>query len=128
MKDVYYDVFPSVSLPIARRQASENGTGVDLRGYDAALIEFVSGEYTAGTHVFSVRDSDDNSAFTAVASGGFNGALPTIAASGNGWNSQKIAYIGGRRYVRADITVSALGLATYGATGLRMKKRHNPTT
>lgn len=127
MKDVYYEIFPSVSLPIARRQASENGTGVDLKGYDAALIEFVSGEYTGGTHVFDLKDSTDNSTFAAVTSGQFNGALPTIAASGNGWNSQKVAYMNGKRYVRVDVTVSALGLATYGATVLRMKKRHNPT-
>lgn len=95
-------VAPSLSLAPKARTTSENGTGVDLRDYDAASVEFSCGVLTDGTHTPSVEESDDDSSYTAVATADL---LGTLAALSSG-SVQQVGYRGVKRYIRAVMTIS----------------------
>lgn len=96
------DVVQSL-VPTGARTASANGTGVDLQGYDGALVVITADTITDGTHTPAVQESDDNSTFTAAASTDLVGtALVAITAA----SVQKIAYVGAKRYIRVAVTVA----------------------
>lgn len=96
------DVVASV-VPTGNRNASVNGTGVDLQGYDGALVVINADTITDGTHTPKIQDSDDNSSFADAAAGDQVGtALVAITAS----SVQKIAYVGAKRYIRVVVTVA----------------------
>lgn len=102
------DVLASV-VPTGNRTASVNGTGIDLQGYDGALVIINADTITDGTHTPKVQESDDNSIYTDVASTDLIGtALVAITAA----SVQKIAYVGTKRYIRVVIT--AAGTTTGG--------------
>lgn len=90
------------SLPV-------NGTGVDLTGFDSALVVInvgTLGGSATPTMTFEVQESDDNSTFTAVADGDLNGTEPVIAAA-NDEQIHLIGYKGIKRYIRVAITAKA---------------------
>ena len=96
------DVLASL-VPTGARTASANGTGIDLQGYDGALVIVNADTITDGTHTPKVQESDDNSTFTDVASTDLVGtALVAIAAA----SVQRIAYVGAKRYIRVVVTVA----------------------
>src|SRR5262249_9439355 len=108
MRDLKSNVDVAQSLAPAARNASANGTGVDLAGYEAAMVEFSFGAVTDGTHTPKLQDSDDNSTFADVAASGLQGAF--VAGTAN--SVQRVGYVGGKRFVRAVITIAG---ATTGA-------------
>lgn len=108
MRDIKNNVDVAQSLVPAARTASANGSGVDLLGYDSAMVVFNCGVRTDGTHTPSVEESDDNSSFSAVAANDLQGSLVAMTSS----SVQRIGYIGNKRYVRAVITAAG---ATTGA-------------
>lgn len=93
----------------AKTNGTSNGTGVDAAGYDSVTVTFEVGTRTDGTHVAKIQDSADNSSFADVAAADQVG---TFAADVTSNVSQTVAYIGGKRYVRAVLTTSG---ATTGA-------------
>ncbi|MEJ0062402.1 MAG: hypothetical protein WDO70_04175 [Alphaproteobacteria bacterium] len=114
-------------VPAARTNGTLNGATVDLRGYDSAMIVVSFGAYTDGAHTPSVQYSDDGTNFTNAAAADLNGSF-TAVSSGAGANTmQRAGFIGGRRYVRAVMTVSG---ATSGALSealvLRGKAHRSP--
>mgnify|MGYP000966908131 CR=1 FL=1 len=102
------DVAQSV-VPSGNRNASVNGTGVDLQVYDGAVVIVTGDTVTDGTHTPKVQESDDNSSYTDVAAADLVGtALVAITAA----SVQKVSYVGAKRYIRAVVTVAG---ATTGA-------------
>lgn len=120
MRDLKSNLDPRTSLAPAARTASANGSGVDLQGFDAALISFVVGTITDGTHTPSVEESTDNSVFTPVAATDLIGSLAALASSTN----QSVGYRGGKRYVRAVSTVAG---ATTGGVYAAIVVRGRPS-
>lgn len=108
MRDLKSYLSISKSLSPAARTASANGTGVDLRGFNSAIVVFEAGTITDGTHTPSIEESDDNSTFTAVSADETHGTLAALAAN----TPQRVGYIGSKRYIRGVITVAG---ATTGA-------------
>ena len=99
-------------VPTGNRTASTNGTGIDLQGYDGALVIISADTITDGTHTPKVQESDDNSAFTDVVAADLIGTvLVAITAA----SMQKIAYLGAKRYIR--LVVTAAGTTTGGKYG-----------
>ncbi|MGB4101351.1 MAG: hypothetical protein WBK91_05545 [Alphaproteobacteria bacterium] len=99
-------------VPAARTNGTFNGAVVDLRGYDSATVVVSFGAYTDGTHTPSFQYSDDGVSFSAPVANEISGAF-TAVSSGAGANTvQRVGAVGGRRYVRAVLTVSG---ATSGA-------------
>jgi hypothetical protein len=104
MRDLEARVDALASLvPTGNRTATANGTGIDLQGYDGALVVINADTITDGTHTPKVQESDDNSSFSDVASTDLVGtALVAITAA----SVQRIAYVGIKRYIRVVVTVT----------------------
>lgn len=86
-----------------------NGTGVDLSGYDGAVVVLHVGTIGGSggpSQTFEVQESADNSTFTAVADADLDGTEPVVAAA-NDDQVHEIGYRGTKRYLRVAITAKA---------------------
>lgn len=123
-RDLVSNVDAARSLSPAARNASANGVGVDLQGYDSAMAVVQFGTWTDGTHTPSLEHSDDNSAFTnCVTDGVQQGAFTPVSGAGGSNTTQRVGYSGGKRYVRVVQTVSG---ATTGAVTSALILRGSP--
>lgn len=96
-------------VPTGNRTATVNGTGIDLQGYDGALVIINADTITDGTHTPKVEESADNSAWNdAVATDLVGTVLVAITAA----SVQRICYVGAKRYIR--VTITAAGTTTGG--------------
>jgi hypothetical protein len=82
--------------------ATATGATVDLRGFEGAVVAFIVGTVTDGTHTPSVEESPDDSTWNTVAAADLTGTLANLASDTN----QRVGYRGAERYVRAKFTVS----------------------
>lgn len=105
-----------------------NGTGVDVRDYDAVVVSFESNDAVAdGIYVLGVEESDDNSTFTDVASADLIGTVANFTASSEGIRWQ--GYIGIKRYIRASIvSTSTSSGGIMGACVIRGLPHSAPTS
>ena len=110
------------SLAPATRNSNTNGTGVDLRGYESAMVVFSVGAVTDGTHTPTLEESDDDAAYTTVAAANLQGTFANLAANG----VQRVGYIGAKRYVRAQCNSSGVTGALYGADIVRGRPHAAP--
>lgn len=115
-----------ISLAPAARNATANGTGVDLQASGGgAVVELIPGAWTDGTHAFKLQDSADNSTFTDVAASEVDGSFTSITAATT--TVQRVAYLGSKRYIRVVATVTgATTGAIYGAIVSRSPGRVLP--
>lgn len=119
MEDLKNNADVAHSLAPAARIASANGAGVDLQGFESAMVVFYTGVVTDGTHTPSIEESDDNSTFTAVPAARQQGTLAVLAAN----VPQRVGYIGLKRYIRAVITAAG---TTAGAVTSAFVVRADP--
>ena len=120
MKDMSNTIATAVSVKNAVKTSAENGTGVDLQGYESApLIVDVGAEgdtLSSSVHFeISLEHSDDNSTFTDVAqadivdgtisSGGIFLKLDGTAGGNPDTTGEifRVGYVGGKRYIRGVI-------------------------
>ncbi len=116
MRDLKNNIDEVTSIAPAAHAASVNGTGVDLKGFDGAVVSFVVGAITDGTHTPTVEESDDNITYTAVAAADLEGTLVDLTANTN----QRVGYKGSKRYIRPVSTVAgATTGGVYAATVIR---------
>lgn len=121
--DMYNNLSAVTTLSPAARTASENGATVDLQGYEGALIQAIVGTITDGTHSLTVQESDDGSTWSNVASSDLQGSFSDLASDTN----QKVGYLGTKRYIRVNATVSgATSGGVYGVIVVRGKPRKAP--
>ena len=117
MKDMSNSVATAVSIKNAVKTSAENGTGVDLQGYESATV-FVDvgaeGDTLSSSVHFeiSLEHSDDNSSFSDVAQadivdGTISGSGIWLKLDGTaGGNPDtagdifRVGYRGGKRYIR----------------------------
>jgi hypothetical protein len=96
--------------------ADANGTGVDLQGFESAMVVVntgVEGDTLSASVKFDfiLEDSDDDSTYTAVTSStsvtegsvDSSGIFLTLDANGETPQISQIGYIGGKRYIRCKI-------------------------
>ncbi len=113
LRDLVHNVLATQSLsPAVRTNGTANGTGVDLRGFDAAMILVNFGNWTDGTHTPSLQHSSDGSSYAACSASDLDGAFAAVNGAGGANTTQAVGYIGSQRYVRVVMTVSG---ATSGA-------------
>ncbi|MFK5949266.1 MAG: hypothetical protein QM500_10920 [Methylococcales bacterium] len=116
MKDLQSKIRLAVALAIAVRTASANGSGIDLQGFNSAVVVLTPGTITDGTHTPKVQESDDDSTYTDVAATDLVGTLADLTSD----TVQKVGYKGNKRYIRVVLTVA--GTTTggiYGALAVR---------
>ncbi|HEY9369263.1 hypothetical protein [Streptomyces sp.] len=115
--DMVNSIAVSQSLVPAARTATGNGTSVDRTGYEAVTVVIVSGVITDGTlYTFEVKESDDNSTFTAVADADLIGTEPALAATDDNV-VREVGYKGRKRYVRVDLVGATGSPSTGGVFG-----------
>ena len=96
--------------------ADANGTGVDLKGFESAMVVVNSGaegDTLSGSVKFDfiLEESDDDSTYSAVTSStsvtegsvDSSGIFLTLDANGETPQISQIGYIGGKRYIRCKI-------------------------
>lgn len=96
--------------------ADANGTGVDLQGFNSAMVVVntgAEGDTLSGSVKFDfiLEHSDDDSTYTAVTSStdvtegsvDSSGIFLTLDANGETPQISQIGYIGGKRYIRCKI-------------------------
>lgn len=103
MRDLKSNVDVVQSLAPASRTGAVNGSGVDLSGYQSAMVVFDLGAIggTSPSFTFAVQESDDNVNYANVQSSDLDGT-PPVATSGN--FVARVGYRGNKRYLRAAIT------------------------
>ena len=102
----YHDLSPAQSLKPATRTASADGTGVDLQGYESALVLIDVGSWTDGSHTFELQESDDDSSYSAVGSTDLLGTEPVVDGAADDDQVYKLGYLGDARYIRVITTVT----------------------
>jgi hypothetical protein len=105
MRDIKNNLDGVSSIDPASITATTNGSGVDLRDFDGAMIVFQAGAVDTGNgdeiYTPSVEESNDNSSFAIVAASDLEGALANMTAN----SVQRAGYKGAKRYVRAVLTL-----------------------
>jgi hypothetical protein len=105
MRDIKNNLDGVRSIDPASYTASINGSGVDLQGFDGAMIVFQAGNTNTGigneTYIPSVEESDDNSNFLPVATSALDGTLSNLTSN----SIQRVGYKGAKRYIRAVLTL-----------------------
>lgn len=128
-KDLYNNIGVKESLAPASRTAAVNGTGVDLKGYESAVVVIERGAAggTSPSFTFEVQESDDDSTYAAVAAADLQGTEPVVTAAGA---PVKIGYLGSKRYIRAAITAATGTSPTLlcAASVVLGNARDNPVT
>ena len=120
-----------------------NGTGIDLQGYESAMMVVptgVEGDTLSSTVKidFILEESSDNSTFTAVTSNtsvtdgavDSSGIFSTLDANAETPQISTIGYVGGSRYVRvkADFTGTHSNGTPIAAQVILGIPRHNSDT
>src|SRR5260221_495127 len=109
MRDLAHSLAEAISIaPISLAAvATTNGTGVDLSGFEAAVMAVTSGLQGGTTPVLTLtlQESADNSVWNTVpdnqviAASGLNSTGFVVAASAN----VELGYIGAKRFIRAVV-------------------------
>lgn len=107
LRDLLRNTLVSVSLAPAARISTATGDAVDLRGFDAAVVNVSFGAYTDGTHTPSLQHSVDGISYTNVAAGDLDGVFESVSGAAGANTIQSVGYIGSQRYVRVVMTVSS---------------------
>lgn len=121
----YINDFPSevasssYSITPSAKTASATGSGVDVTAGDA-IVAFMKGSYTDGTHSFTISGSDDGgSSWTAVSTGEkLSGTVPTISGTGDTGSTDYVMVENRGNYDQLRVSTSVSNATTgavYGA-------------
>jgi len=138
MKGLYHNLKPvSTILPIVGNNDTEGtGIGVDLQGYEGALIVAhfgVSGDtLAAGLNVLPVLQESDSlsTGYTAVAAADMHGAFTIIDDAAEDDVVQVVGYVGSKRFIRLfnDFTGTHTVGIPMSAVVIVGRARHAPVT
>src|SRR5689334_13578280 len=124
-RDIRLELDPKVSVAPQSIGGAVNGTGIDLAGAEAALVELINGAATAAATV-KIQESTDNSTFTDVADTdliGLTGNASGVAQTAS--TIVKVSYVGTKRYLRVITTAGTAAL--FSAVVVRGHLRHVST-
>ncbi len=118
-KDLYNNLAlaKSVAPQFINSNTTITGTGVDLRGFEGALVVLSAGAITGtgsqNVYTPEVQESDSSdTGFTAVADANLIGTEAAAVHNGGTDNTiKKIGYIGTKRYIRVVLTTTAFTTA-----------------
>lgn len=104
-RDIDKDVSVANTLLPNVRTATASGTGVDLAGFRKAMFIAHVGTVTDGTFAFDPEESDDNSTWSNIAAGDLSGTFTNATSSADD-TVQEVGYLGSKRYIRCNVTVT----------------------
>ncbi len=95
--------------PTAAKTTTASGTAIDLQDYHGTgilVLDSAAGTGTSPTLDLSFEESDDNTTFTAVAAGAFDGGANFTQVTGTASQQELTFDVGARkRYLRAKWTI-----------------------
>jgi hypothetical protein len=130
-------VAPSLSPIVVNNDTEGTGLGVDLRGYNTALVVFhvgASGDTLSGSIFLELRvqESADNVTFTDVAAADLENTIAGVLAQARKIDStgldeivHAVGYLGSKRYIRAFVDTT--GTHTNGTPCSAVVVRGLPT-
>jgi len=121
-RDLVSNIAAEVSLLPLLRDTTASGDGVDLQGFESAVVQFQIGTITDGNFALSVEESDDDSTYTTVTAADLIGTLVDGTSSADD-TVQQVGYRGDARYIRAVYTVTG-SPTTGGTVGATVIKGH----
>lgn len=119
-RDINKDVVVSTTLLPNIVTSTTSGTTVDLAGFTKAMFVAHIGTVTDGTYAFDPEESDDDSTWTNVAAGDLSGTFANATSSADD-RIQEVGYMGSKRYVRCNVTVTG-SPSTGGPIGISVIK------
>ena len=120
MRNIDKDVAVSSTLLPNVRTTTATGVTVDLAGFDKATFIAHLGTITDGTFAFDPEESDDDSTWTNIAAGDLSGSFTSGTSSADD-TVQEVGYLGSKRYIRCNLTVTG-SPSTGGAVGVTVLK------
>lgn len=96
------------------------GATVDLAGFNKAMFVAHVGTIADGTYAFDPEESDDDSTWTNIAAGNLSGAFVSATSAADD-TIQEVGYLGTKRYIRCNVTVSG-SPSTGGPIGITVVK------
>jgi len=119
-RDINKDVAVSSTLLPNVRTTTATGVTVDLAGFTKAMFIAHLGTITDGTFAFDPEESDDDSTWTNIAAGDLSGSFTSGTSSADD-TVQEVGYLGSKRYIRCNLTVTG-SPATGGPIGVTVLK------
>jgi len=116
--------------PAAYTSTQTPANGVDLAGWNSAVVEVNVGVVTAAGFSFEVQHSEDDGAedaYAAIADADLDGTEPTLGGAGAGGQIYRLGIIRSKRFVRVVATDAGAGDAVFGVNVLRANERHKGT-
>ena len=105
MRDMKNNMDAIESIGPDNYTATVTGAGVDLQGFDGAMVVIHgnNGDFTTGdeSYIPKMQDSPDNSVWTDVAAANLEGSFSDLRTT----EVQRAGYKGAKRYVRAVLTL-----------------------
>jgi len=95
----------ALNIQTIATNATTAGSSIDLNAYESATFNFKLGVRTDGSYLPVITESDDGTTFTAVDASFLIGTPTALTAS---HASQRIGYVGKKRYVKASITSTSV--------------------
>lgn len=124
MRDLYHNLKAEHSLyPVTLAGAANGDIGIDLQGYEGALVVCHTGLITVDV-TFELKECDTLAGtYTAVADADLLGSEPTFANATEDNTVKTFGYIGSKRFIRVD-AMAGTGIA--GAMIVKGIPRHAP--
>ncbi len=126
-RDIDKEVSVASTLLPNVRTSTTTGVTVDLGGYTKAMFVAHLGTITDGTFAFDPEESDDDSSWSNIAAGDLSSTFTSGTSSADD-TVQEVAYLGSKRYIRMNLTVTG-SPSTGGAIGVTVVRggaRTNP--
>lgn len=119
-RDINKDVaVSSTQLPNVVTSTT-TGVTVDLAGFTKAMFVAHIGTITDGTFAFDPEESDDDSTWSNISASDLSGAFVNATSSADD-RIQEVGYLGSKRYVRCNMTVTG-SPSSGGAIGIAVIK------
>lgn len=104
-RDINKDVAVAETLSPNIVTSTTAGDTVDLLGFRQAMFVAHIGTITDGTYAFDPEESDDDSTWTNISAGNLSGAFVDADSSADD-TIQEVGYLGSKRYIRCNVTVT----------------------
>jgi hypothetical protein len=115
-----YDIKIALNTQAISSDTTTAGVKLDLSGYLGVTFAMTTGAVSAGDVTILVKDSDDNTTFTAVADQFLISTEGTLDAANS---ITSVGYVGKKRYVQISVVTANSANLTVGATAFMERTR-----
>lgn len=126
-RDLGKNVDVQRSFALGAQTVAADGTTVDLAGFESAVAVLDVGLQSGTSCTFILHESDDGTTWNAVSTadcGGVTNSFVITTANDNA--TYKVPYVGGKRYLRWELTAATAGNVLVSGLIVRGSPRSAP--